>query len=288
MNPGGVELQWKGGLVEHAVALLAGGPRSTHVLASEVLGITANAQIAARTVWALLGRDPRFEVDAEGRWSLRSSVVPAEARWLSEEEWVIVDVETTGGSPTAGHRVTEIAAVRVAGGTITDTFSTLVNPDRRIPPRIRALTGISDGMVATAPRFREIAECFAGFLQGGIFVAHNAAFDWRFLSAELERSIGAVPVGRQLCTVRLARKLLPQLPSRSLDSLACFFDLRIAARHRALDDARATAELLLRLLTMLEEREITRWADLQTLLRSRSRAQPRARRRAMPHSMESA
>ena len=141
-------------------------------------------------------------------------------------------------------------------------------------------------MVATAPRFREIAESFADFLQGGIFVAHNAAFDWRFLSAELERSIGAVPVGRQLCTVRLARKLLPQLPSRSLDSLACFFDLRIAARHRALDDARATAELLLRLLGMLEEREITRWTDLQTLLRSRAR--PRARRRAMPRSMESA
>ena len=287
MSPsGGVELQWKGGLSDHASALLAGGPRSTHSLASEVLGITANAQIAARTVWALLGRDPRFEVDAEGIWSLRSSAVPAEPRPLAEEEWVIVDVETTGGSPVAGHRVTEIAAVRIAGGELVDTFSTLVNPGRRIPPRIRALTGISDGMVATAPRFSEIAESVAGFLQGGIFVAHNAPFDWRFLSAELERSMGAVPVGRQLCTVRLARKLLPQLPSRSLDALASFFDLRIAARHRALDDARATGELLLRLLGMLEEREITGWADLETLLRSRAR--PRPRRRAMPHSMESA
>ena len=197
----------------------------------------------------------------------------------------MVDVETTGGSPRHGHRVTEVAAVCVVGGRVERTYSTLVNPERRIPAMITSLTGITDEMVRGAPRFHEVAEELGEVLQGRVFVAHNAAFDWGFLCSELERCVGSALSGRQLCTVRLARKLLPQLPSRSLDSLAHYFGLEIEARHRALDDAVATAHVLLRLLDRLREMEIDDWTGIQKLLSGRA---ARRTRRASLRSMDSA
>jgi DNA polymerase III epsilon subunit family exonuclease len=280
----GVVVEQGGALMDRVHAVLGRGPVPTMMLAAEVLGIAGNPAAAARAVWTLLGQDPRFEVDADGVWSLRAA--PARPlRPLWEEEWVVVDVETTGGSPGAGHRVTEVAAVRVAGGEIRDSYATLVNPQRPIPRMISALTGISDEMVSAAPRFAEIAPRLADVLSGHIFVAHNASFDWRFVTAEMERSSGRTLSGRQLCTVRLSRKLLPHLPSRSLDALAMYFNLKIASRHRALDDAVATAHLLLRLLEMLRERGIEEWAEVDALLGRRS---PRRKRVATPRSMDSA
>jgi DNA polymerase III subunit epsilon len=139
--------------------------------------------------------------------------------------------------------------------------------------------------VAGAPPFRDIAPRVIDALHGRVFVAHNAAFDWRFLCAEMDRTHGYQLQGRQLCTVRLARKLLPHLPSRSLGALADYFGLDIASRHRALDDAVATAQLMIRLFDMLAEREITDWKAVDGLLRKRA---ARPKRRAMPRSMDSA
>jgi DNA polymerase-3 subunit epsilon len=150
---------------------------------------------------------------------------------------------------------------------------------------IVSLTGITDAMVAGAPRFGQVADQVLPLLEGRVFVAHNAPFDWRFVCAELERSTGILPAGRQLCTVKLARKLLPQLPSRSLDSLARYFGLEIASRHRALDDAVATAHVLLRFIDRLQELEIHDWLGVQALLGRRA---PRRPRRASPRSMDSA
>lgn len=197
----------------------------------------------------------------------------------------MVDVETTGGSAAQGHRVTEVAAVRVSAGVITETYSTLVNPGRSIPSMIVSLTGITDEMVRGAPRFHEVAPRVTEVLRGRVFVAHNAGFDWGFLCAEMDRATGRRLAGRQLCTVRLARKLLPELPSRSLDALALYFGLEIEARHRALDDAIATAEVLIRFIEVLREREVEDWEALQALL---ARRKPRPRRTRAPGSMESA
>jgi DNA polymerase III subunit epsilon len=281
----GLEVRPSGGLVDRALAALQEGPQHTHALARSVMGIQGAPPAAASAIFSLLGSDPRFAVDREGVWTLVELAPPSTAAPpLTDEEWVVVDVETTGGSPRQGHRVTEVAAVCVSGGRVARTFSTLVNPDRRIPSMITALTGITDEMVRDAPRFHQVAPELTEVLRGRVFVAHNAAFDWGFLCSEMERAVGGRLEGRQLCTVRLARKLLPQLPSRSLDALASYFGLEIEARHRALDDAVATAHVLLRLLDRLQELEVRDWVDIQRFLMRRGGG--RARRRASPRSMD--
>lgn len=285
-SPPGPALHFAAGsaLLERALLLLAAGPQPTAALAARLLGLQGNAGAAAGVVFSLLGADARFKVDAAGVWSLAAEPeLPRGA--LLEEDWVVVDVETTGGSPNGGHRVTEVAAVHVSGGVVRQVHSTLVNPERRIPRMITELTGISDAMVARAPRFPEVAPQVAEWMQGRIFVAHNAAFDWRFVSAELERCTGRAPAGRQLCTVRLARRLLPTLPSRSLDALAVYFGLQIESRHRAADDALATAHLLLRLLEMLDERNVRSWAELEAFFSGRK---VRRKRQAAPRPMDAA
>jgi DNA polymerase III subunit epsilon len=256
-------------------------------VAARVLGITHGAGAAAGAVFTLLGGDARFSVSGEGVWSLAAE--PAEApptgRSLRDEEWVVVDLETTGGSPYRGHRVTEVAAVRVAGGRIAETYCSLVNPQRPIPSMITRLTGITHEMVCGAPCFGQVARDVSAAIEGRVFVAHNAAFDWRFLSHEMQMATGMAPRGRQLCTVRLARKLLPELPSRGLDALALYFGVEIESRHRALDDAVATAHVLLRLIDMLEDRGAEDWDSMQKLLRKRAK---RKKREASPKSMEAA
>lgn len=205
---------------------------------------------------------------------------------LRSLEYAVVDVETTGGAPSRGHRITEFAAVRIRGtGELVAEYSTLVNPHRSIPAFITALTGIDPGMVADAPCFEDIADRVKRILAGAVFVAHNAAFDHRFVALELAGA-GQALYGRTLCTVRLARKTVPEVTHRSLDALSYFFGLENEARHRALGDARVTAAILRRLLDRVEEREVWRWDELERLLRRRAR-KPR-RRSANPRSMEEA
>jgi DNA polymerase III subunit epsilon len=200
-------------------------------------------------------------------------------------EYVVVDVETTGCSWGGGHRVTEIAAVRLRGdGVVLDEFRSLVNPERPIPSYISALTNITWEMVAGAPRFAEVAAEVGRVLAGAVFTAHNAPFDWRFVKAELDRAGGSLD-GVPLCTVRMARKLVPELRSRSLDSLTSFFNIPVDGRHRAYGDAVATAELFRRLLERLDSQEVTRWSELQQLLQQRA---PRRRRQANPHPVAEA
>jgi DNA polymerase-3 subunit epsilon len=218
-------------------------------------------------------------------WGPPDEALPATDR-LRSLEYVVVDVETTGGSLHEGHRITEICAVRLRGdGTPLGEFATLVNPLRPIPARITLLTRITHDMVEEAPRFAEIADSLADFLDGAVFVAHNAMFDWRFVTLELERAALAAPHTRVLCTVRLARKVVPEVASRSLDALSYFFGVENEARHRAFGDARATARIFSRLLERMDEREIVCWADLEALL---LRSTKRRKRSAMPQPMTDA
>lgn len=154
--------------------------------------------------------------------------------------YAFVDLETTGMSPAAA-RVTEIAVVRVAPDGSAREWTTLVNPGRSIPREISFLTGIDDAMVSDAPQFADIAEELRGWLDGAVFVAHNARFDFAFLKAEYAR-LGAAFEATTLCTARLSRLLYPERSPHTLDAIAARHRLcpalGDAARHRALGDAR--------------------------------------------------
>jgi DNA polymerase III subunit epsilon len=165
---------------------------------------------------------------------------------LFDAPLAIVDVETTGAHP-AWDRVTEIAVVEVQDGEVVSEWSTLVNPGTSIPPAIQALTGITNGMVANAPAFEDLAQDIYERLEGRVFVAHNARFDYGFLRHEFERA-GLRFQARTLCTVKLSRRLYPDYARHNLDSLIDRHGLKVGlhcnARHRALGDAQAVWQFL--------------------------------------------
>jgi DNA polymerase-3 subunit epsilon len=154
----------------------------------------------------------------------------------------IVDLETTGGHP-AHDRITEIAVLEVEGFDVTSEWSTLVNPESTIPGSIQALTGITNDMVAGAPRFSQLAAGLYERLQGRVFVAHNARFDYGFLRREFERT-GRAFSAKTLCTVRLSRRLYPEHPHHHLDAVIERHRITCHARHRALGDADALWQFL--------------------------------------------
>lgn len=165
-------------------------------------------------------------------------------QWIVDPNrlYVVLDVETTGGK-AGTDRITEIGAVKMQGGEVLDTFTTLLNPERPIPSFISRLTGISNSMVASAPKFADIATKLAEFLQGAVFVAHNAKFDYGFIRSEFARC--EVPFDMpQLCTVVNMRRYFPGLASYSLGKLCAEFEITLTNHHRALADATATVELL--------------------------------------------
>jgi DNA polymerase-3 subunit epsilon len=162
-----------------------------------------------------------------------------------DQAYVVVDVETTGGQGPY-HRVTEIGAVKVVRGQIIDEFQTLLNPGRSIPAFITKLTGISNAMVADAPKFAEVAESFSAFTEGAIFAAHHVRFDYGFIQSEFARI--EMPFVRPLfCTCQNARKYFPKIPSYSLKSLTQHFEIDLKTHHRALCDAKAAAEILIKI-----------------------------------------
>lgn len=171
---------------------------------------------------------------------------------LEEVPFIVVDVETTGMDP-AIDRITEIAMMRVRGNVMEDEFSTLVNPLVSIPATITRITGIDNLMVQDAPPAREVAPYIREFLGDSVFTAHNAAFDWGFVQHTLRRETGLEVANPRLCTVKLSRRILPQLPSKSLGVVAQHLDIRIADRHRASGDAYATALVLVKFLTYLRK-----------------------------------
>lgn len=283
-------------LTKKAIAFLTRvGEADDVTLISHVCDLPgAPPRVAERLAAALCGRDTVFVRGVDGRWRLApvagssakasstiaSTAMAAGLSVLDGLSYVVVDVETTGSRHWDGDRVTEVAAVVVRNGRVERRWETLVNPQRSIPPMITNLTNITWDMVKTAPPFADVCDDLLDVLSGSVFVAHNANFDWRFLASEVQRATGRRLEGRRLCTVRLARRLLPQLRSRKLDALAYYYGIEITARHRAGGDAAATAHVLLRLLAAARDRECCTWEDLQALLRAPRRAS--RRRSAMP------
>ena len=159
--------------------------------------------------------------------------------------FVVVDLETTGGSANEC-AITEVGAVKVRGGEVLGEFQTLVNPGSPIPAFIQVLTGISDGMVAQAPRIDAVLPAFLEFARGSVLVAHNAGFDITFLKAAAEATGQSWPGFKVVDTVTLARQLVSkdEAPNRRLGSLAALFGADTTPDHRALHDARATVDVL--------------------------------------------
>nr|WP_189083070.1 DEDD exonuclease domain-containing protein [Mangrovihabitans endophyticus] len=172
------------------------------------------------------------------------SAAPA-AQALSDTVFVVLDLETTGGAPDGGG-ITEVGAVKVRGGRQLGTFGTLVNPGERLPPFITVLTGITDAMLAPAPRIEAVLPSLLEFLRDAVLVAHNAPYDVGFLKAACARHGYPWPRPHVLDTAALARRALTrdEVPNRKLATLARFFRSAVEPTHRALDDAKATVDVL--------------------------------------------
>ncbi|MCK1757654.1 VRR-NUC domain-containing protein [Bradyrhizobium sp. 137] len=163
-------------------------------------------------------------------------------RFDPEQDYVVVDIETTG-SWSNGDRITEIGAVKVRNHQVVDEWHSLLNPQRSIPAKIVQLTGITNEMVRDAPLFAEVADSFMQFMADGIFVAHNVSFDYGFLSYEFER-IGRRFRFPKLCTCAGMRRRYPGHKSYGLGKLCGIYGISLDNHHRALCDARASAQLL--------------------------------------------
>jgi DNA polymerase-3 subunit epsilon len=161
-------------------------------------------------------------------------------------KYAIIDIETSGGS-WQRDRITEIAIYIHDGNQITNEFTSLVNPETSIPYYITKLTGITNEMVADAPKFYEIARDVVLLTEGCTFVAHNAPFDYRFIQAEFKR-LGYDYHRNVLCTVKLSRKAFPGHKSYSLGNICSNLGIEIESRHRAAGDALATVKLFERIL----------------------------------------
>jgi DNA polymerase-3 subunit epsilon len=297
-------------LTQRAFKYLEKGPADVVDLIGHICNLPAAPRIVAEHMArAMFAGRPEFVLDPLGRWTIRelprveggageirempaiahaggkgkrgkSKHPPTPPQPLASISWAVVDVETTGGQPPAD-RITEFAAVIVQGGQVREVYETLINPERSIPSYVSRLTNISHEMVRNAPTFSTVAPQVMEKLAGCVFVAHNVNFDWKFVSHEVTRASGTELYGRRLCTVRLARQLLPQLQRKSLDYLADYYGVEIRGRHRAGGDALATAHCLVRMLEDAADVGCETWEDLDKLLRRRA-SKKKKKRSARP------
>src|SRR5690606_30708055 len=206
---------------------------------------------------------------------------------LSEVTFVVFDLETTGGSP-ADDRITEIGAVKVRAGEVLGEFSTLVDPGGPIPPFISVLTGITDAMVMAAPRIEAVLPSFLEFIHGATLVAHNASFDTRFLKAACAAHGYPPPVNPVVDTVDLARRVLTrdETPNSKLATLARFFRASTEPCHRALQDAKATVDVLHGLIERAGSFQVHTLEELKSFVRAPTPEQQRKRHLAesVPHA----
>ncbi|GAB6137613.1 PolC-type DNA polymerase III [Halanaerobaculum tunisiense] len=183
---------------------------------------------------------------------------------LEEATYVVFDLETTGFNP---HRdeIIEIGATKIVAGQISDTYQTFVQPEEEIPQEIVELTGIKQEMVADAPSLEDIMPEFLDFVGEATLVAHNLSFDLGFIEDKLRRLNHPELANSALDTLDLSRALLPEMKSHKLKKLAARFNKDLANHHRADDDAQVTAEILLELIDLATEEEITKLTEINQL-----------------------
>ncbi|HWS36801.1 MAG TPA: DEDD exonuclease domain-containing protein [Actinoplanes sp.] len=208
------------------------------------------------------------------------------ARSLADTTFVVLDLETTGGAPDGGG-ITEIGAVKVHAGEQLGEFATLVNPGEPVPPFITVLTGITEAMLRPAPPIEAVLPALLEFLRGAVLVAHNAPYDVGFLKAACARHGYPWPNPRVLDTAALARRALTkdEVPNRKLGTLAQFFRSPVQPNHRALDDAKATVDVLHGLIERLGSFKVHTLGDAIEFAKAVTPAQRRQRHLAdgLPH-----
>ena len=249
----------------------SGGRAAFTEITESIFHLTnATPELAASLVGDLVQNDPRFVPSGQ---YLTVKANELETQSLRDVEFVVIDIEAIAGKsrPT---RIIEIGACRITKGRIVDEFEALVNPDTSLPPFISTLTGITEEMLASAPPFAEIANRWLSFAGDAVLAAHNSNFDVTLLNQEIASVFpGCRMRNSEICTVQLARRVLPNLGKHHLDALAGHFGFQVTARHRAAGDARATARVLLHLLDELERRSVKTLAEARKF-RSRESTRP--------------
>ena len=262
------EVPQRGTLLRRAHELLEsiGQPTAEDLLIQHLFGVSEGST-GRPAVWTMLLRQTLqssslFEQADEQHWSL--SAWHSTQLSLDEVEFVVLDTETTGLRP-GPNRVIEIAGIRMRGGEVIDSFQSLVNPNRRLPPFIVQFTGITQEMVAGAPGAEQIFPDFLQFIEGAILVGHNVGFDIGFLSYEAQLLGYAFPIDG-LDTIPLARRFLPGLRRFKLDVVAGHLKIPMVNRHRALGDAKVTAAIFMKLLNLARQEGIYTLGNLRRRL----------------------
>ncbi|TMB82944.1 MAG: hypothetical protein E6J44_09515 [Chloroflexi bacterium] len=262
------EVPQRGTLLRRAHELLEsiGQPTAEDLLIQHLFGVSEGST-GRPAVWTMLLRQTLqssslFEQADEQHWSL--SAWRSTQLSLDEVEFVVLDTETTGLRP-GPNRVIEIAGIRMRGGEVIDSFQSLVNPNRRLPPFIVQFTGITQEMVAGAPGAEQIFPDFLQFIEGAILVGHNVGFDIGFLSYEAQLLGYAFPIDG-LDTIPLARRFLPGLRRFKLDVVAGHLKIPMVNRHRALGDAKVTAAIFMKLLNLARQEGIYTLGNLRRRL----------------------
>ena len=204
----------------------------------------------------VLESDERFIACDNNSWKCVPLKDLVDDRPISDVEFVITDLETTG-SIKGKDRIIEIAALKVRDGQVIDQFESLVDPQKKIPWQITKLTKIDNATVENAPKIQEVLPQYTRFVENGIFAAHNSMFDYSFIMSELERlDLRVFSPQIEICTFRLARKLLPNVKARGINGLSIYFDYQVENRHRAMPDVLATKYFLDQFIEQLAEMSI--------------------------------
>ena len=258
-------------LISETVSLLRsfGGRASAVSVVDFVMRIRKpNPNLAKMLVADLIERDPRLSLNGE---MVELELDGFENREIASTDFVVFDLETTGAKAPPC-RITEIGAYRVRDGKVTEEFQTLVNPESPIPPFITGLTGISDDMVKDAPKFADVVHDLLGFIGDSVLVAHNSAFDMRFLNYEIGLIFQDYRIANPcLCTVQLSRKLLPDIVNHKLKTVAEHYSIDFVNHHRASADAYATAHIFVNLLTRLNDDGVRDLAAVRDLSNRKSK-----------------
>ena len=199
----------------------------------------------------ILSGDPRFQELKEGSWTL-VKFADQEAS-LEGIRFCVFDLETTGGVPPL-HRIIEIGAVLIEDGKLAKEFQTFVDPGRPIPSYVSRLTGINLEDCSEGLATKDALEKFLEFSQNSLLVAHNASFDLNFLHSVCSRVLGYEKESYGLCTLKLSKVLAPDSPAHKLEILSKYLGVNVENRHRALDDARMTAHVLLKIIEILKNK----------------------------------
>lgn len=170
---------------------------------------------------------------------------------IAATPFIVVDTETTGLQPGLDH-IIELAAVKVVNGEVVDEWHSMVNPGVYIPMESTQISGITSEMVMEAPQFKDLSSSFVTFMAEGVFVAHSVDFDRDFVNIHLSKVGLSILPNPYLCTFKLAKQVHPNLNRYGLSNLAEVFGIELPQAHRALHDARATAQLLIKFLRILQ------------------------------------